>query len=1094
MKCAVSAVLFAALHFPVWAQNPTAQVTGLVQDSTGAVVPNARVEVINAGTGSRWQLTTNESGYYTAPLLPPGDYRVAAHAQGFKSVNRSGVTLVVAQVARIDFTLEVGGVAETVEVSATAPLLESQSASLGQIVETKVISDLPLNGRNYLQLAKLAAGVVEPRRGDVGALGGSFVANGVRAQLNNYNLDGADNNTRIVDIQNRSHEVVQPSVDAVQEFKIETNTYAAEYGYSAGAVVNATIKSGTNRYHGSTFEFVRNNHFDARNFFQRPADPQAILQRNQFGGVVGGPVVHDKLFFFGSWERTIENRGLTLTTTVPAAALRRGDFGAARPIFDPATTRANPAGAGFVRAQFPGNLIPASRIDPVSAKLTDVIPEPNRPGSSNNFVSNPAQTDRVHRADNRGDWNISDRDKAFLRYSYLTRQFLNPGVFPPPLIGATTNDQHRKTTRAHSAVISETHVFSSSLVNEFRSGYSRVYDLRGDIVDGPFLGPRFGFKGIPANPGNGISGLPGVSISGYTNLGETSFVPNGKIAEVMQFKDDISWLRGSHSFKAGGQFQWVRSYFDISNSARGTFSFSQVFTQNPQNRPPTGDAFADFALGVPASSSISRTNIGDVRQKYVSFFLQDDWKATTRLTLNLGVRYEIWTPRFERTGLQANFLPGTGKFIFPGNNVPPSIPASIAARIPDGAGNRTLVKTDRNNLAPRLGIAYQLTRRTVLRAGGGIFYASPAFPGVGATLPGNPPFSITSTYPTDQITPSVTFASGFPSDALDVRSIDPVTAAWKGFEVNFPVAYVSKWSFGLQQEIGQFLFEANYVGTRGSHYYVHYDVNQPGPGGGTVQSRRPFPALGGVAFTTPAGFSNYQSLQTRLERRYRNGFALLTSYSYSKATDAGGEQLGGGDLQYRDTRNIFAERGLAGFDMRHRFVGSFLYDLPFGRGKRFGISNPILSLIAGNWQVNGIFTVRGGQPFTPSLGFSTANTGDPRPDRLRDGNLPSNARSVGNWFDKTAFAAATPFNFGNAGRNILIGPGGVNFDCSVFKRVPVKRLGEGGEVQFRVEAFNAVNHTQFDIPNSRVDIPQGATITALATPMREMQLGLKVIF
>ncbi|MBI3682453.1 MAG: carboxypeptidase regulatory-like domain-containing protein [Acidobacteria bacterium] len=338
-------LVFLAMASTAAAQNPAGQITGLVTDPSGAAVPGAAVEVVHIETGSRWQAATSTAGYYTVTLLPPGGYSVTARHQGFKSVSRSGITLVVAQTARIDFALEVGGVTETIAVRAEAPLLESQSAALGQIVESRVINDLPLNGRNYLALARLSAGVAEPRRGDVGSLGGSFVANGVRAQLNNYNLDGADNNTRIVDIQNRSHEVIQPSVDAVQEFKVETSNYSAEYGYSAGAVVNATIKSGTNGFHGSVFEFVRNNHFDARNFFQRPSDRQAILQRNQFGGTAGGRIARDKLFFFSSWERTVENRGLTITTTVPTEALRRGDFTGERPIFDPATTRANPAGA-----------------------------------------------------------------------------------------------------------------------------------------------------------------------------------------------------------------------------------------------------------------------------------------------------------------------------------------------------------------------------------------------------------------------------------------------------------------------------------------------------------------------------------------------------------------------------------------------------------------------------------------------------------------------------------------------------------------------------------------------------------------------------
>ncbi len=1073
------------------AQLATAQVTGLITDPTGAAVPNAQVEVTNVETGTYWQTTSNDSGYYTISLLPPGNYRLAVRMAGFKSINRSGVILDVAQLARIDFTLEVGGVTETVEITATAPLLESQSASLGQVVDTRTINDLPLNGRNYLQLAQLSPGVLEPSRGDRTAASGGFVANGVRAQLTNFNLDGADNNSRIVDIQNLSYAVIQPSVDAIREFKLETSNYSAEYGYSAGAVVNAAIKSGTNHVHGSVFEFLRNNHLDARDFFQKPNDPQALLQRNQFGGTLGAPVIRNKLFFFGSWERTSENRGLTLTTTLPTDALRKGNFAGEKPIFDPATTRANPNGTGFIRSPFAGNVIPADRIDPVSAKLLALLPQPNVLGKANNFVSGPAQRDRIHRFDSRGDVQFSSKDRGFGRYSFLTRSFLNPGPFPPPLIGATSQEQNLKTTRAHSAAVGETHIFSPSVVNEFRSGYSRIFDLRGEIVSGPFLGPQFGFRGIPEQ--SGVGGLPGISISAFTNLGERDFVPNGKIAEVLQFKDDVSWIRAKHSFKAGGQFEWVRSFFDISGAARGLFNFSSVFTQDPQNRAGTGNGFADFLLGIPSSASLSRSTIGDVRQNYAAAFLQDDWKITPKFTLNLGVRYDLWTPRFERHDQQGNFISGLNKVIYPNNRTPPGIPGSIITNIPDGVGDRTLVEKDTSNLAPRVGLAYQLTRHTVLRTGWGVFFSSPAFPGVGATPPGNPPFFLDASFPTDQITPNITFASGFPSDALEVRTIDPTTAVFRSFDPRFKLAYVHKWSFGLQQEVGKFLFEANYVGTKGTHLPLFFDINQPIAGPGPVPSRRPVRGFGSISFTTPMGNSAYHAIEAKIERRYANGFSLLISYTHSKVIDNGGEQLIG-DLELRDAGNVKAERSLARFDMRNRLVISYLYELPFGSGKRFTISSPVLNALAGNWQINGITTVRNGQPFTPTLGFSTANTGNPRPDRTGDGSFPSSKRTLDNYFDKDAFRPATPFNFGNAGRNILIGPGAVNFDFSIFKRLPVSPLGDRGEVEFRTEFFNLLNHPQFGFPNPRVDISQGGSIRSLATRMREIQAGLKIVF
>ena len=1089
MKQFVAFFLLAALS--LFGQTPTAEMVGLITDPTGGVVPGAKVEVVNVNTGARWETTSNASGYYTVQALPPGSYQIAVTKEGFRPVTRTGLNLVVAQSARLDFKLQVGAVTESVQVTGAAPLLESQTAALGQVVQTRTINDLPLNGRNYLELAKLTAGVMEPSRGDRTAGSGGFVANGVRAQLTNYNLDGADNNSRIVDIQNLSYAVIQPSIDALQEFKIETNNYSAEYGYSAGAVVNATIKSGSNRFHGDTFEFLRNDHLDARDFFLAPNAQKQRHQRNQFGATLGGPIVKNKTFFFFSWERTAENLGLALVTTLPTPAQRTGNFVGQRTIFDPATVRPNPNGSGFVRSPFPGNIIPADRIDSISAKLTAMLPAPISAGLANNFVSSPSQTDRIHRLDTRGDQNISDNDKLFARFSYLSRSFLNPGPFPPPLIGATSQEQNLKSTAGHSATVGETHIFSPALLNEFHVGYSRIYDLRGDAVSGPFLGPQLGFKGIP--PAAGVSGLPGISISGYTNLGERDFVPNGKVAEVVQFKDDVSWIRGTHAFKFGGQYEWVRSFYNISGSARGIFTFSPVFTQDPQNRAATGNAFADFLLGVPEDANISVPSVGDVRQRYIALFAQDNWKATPRITLNLGVRWEVWTPRFERHDQQTNFIPGLNKFIFPNNKNPGGIPASLVTDIPSGIGNRTLVRQYNNNFAPRVGVAYQLTQRTVLRAGGGIFYASPMFPGVGATPPGNPPFFLTSDYPTDQVNPNVTFASGFPADALAIKTVNPLTAAFRSFDPNFKPAYVAKWNFGLQQEAHQFLFEANYVGTKGTHLPLFYDLNQPLAGPGTVNSRRPIPGIGSMSYTTPIDDSNYNSLEARVERRYANGLSLLVSYTYSKTIDDGGEQLIG-DLMLRNVLNVKGERSLALFDVRHRLVFSYLYDLPFGQGKQFRIANPALNAVLGNWQINGVTTIRSGQPFTPLLGFSTANTGNARPDRIGNGNLPSGLRTVQHWFDTGAFVAATPYNYGNSGRNILTAPGVVNFDFSTFKRVPVTKLGEGGEVQFRAEFFNIFNHPQFGAPNPRVDIPQGGTITSLATAMRQIQFGLKVIF
>jgi len=473
--------------------------------------------------------------------------------------------------------------------------------------------------------------------------------------------------------------------------------------------------------------------------------------------------------------------------------------------------------------------------------------------------------------------------------------------------------------------------------------------------------------------------------------------------------------------------------------------------------------------------------------------VNDDWKVAPNLTLNLGVRYEIWTPPFERNDQQANFLIGPNKLFYPGNKAPSIIPASLVTTIPSGVDSRGLVSTRKNNWSPRLGLAYQLSRRTVIRAGAGVFYAEPDALGASTRPVANPPFRILNTYPTDQIHTNVTFQSGFPVNALNLQAIDPTTATFVAYAPDLKPAYYYHWSFGLQQQVGQFLVDVNYVGTKGTHLSTNYDYNTPYAGGGTVASRRPVPGFGSIQFQSAMGNSEYNSLQLRVERRYANGMALLGSYTWSKAIDLSGGGLVA-DLHLRNVSNVGWERGLSSSDVPRRFVLAYMYDLPFGKGQRFSLGNPILNGIAGNWQINGITTLRSGQPFTPQWGSSSANTGDPRPNRLRDGSLPSDQRSVNHWFDISAFALAPQFNFGNAGRDILFSPGAVNFDFSTFKRFPVKKLGETGEIQFRIEFFNIFNHPQFAPPSPRVDIPQGGTISGLVTNMRTIQLGAKVVF
>ena len=1080
--------LLGLLSLCVLAQQPTADVTGLVSDISGAAVPGADIQISNVDTGLHWETVSNESGNYVFTALPPGKYRLNIKKQGFEAATRSDFELTVGQRARLDFQLKVGNVSETVEVTGSAPLLESESSSMGQVITTKPINDLPLNGRNFLQLAKLSMGVMESKPGDRASAGGSFVANGVRAQFNNFMLDGVDNNAKIVDQQNSSPVVIQPSVDALQEFRVETNNYSAEYGYSAGAVVNATIKSGTNSFHGTAFEFLRNDTLDARNFFASPTARKPVLQQNQFGGVLGGPIVKNRAFFFGSFEGTRINRGSTIVTTVPTAAMRAGDFTGQPTIYDPSTTV--PSGTSFARTAFPNNQIPSARFDPAAVKLLAELPLPTSPNlTSNNYVVSPTNTNRAKRTDVKSDFQISSVDSMFARYSYFTGQTVTYGPFPPPLIGSTNFQTAPKDNIGNGAAFGETHIFRPTLVNDARIGYNRIQDFLSPFVTDD-VNSQFGLNGIPKQAG--VTGLPAMNISGFATLGEATFLPNYKISEAMTAQDHVAWTTGKHFIKIGADYRWVRSWFGISSSARGSYTFNGAFTQNPQRTAGTGSGLADFLLGIPSSAGLSNLISGDLRYNYWGGYFQDDWKLTSKLTLNLGMRYEFWTQPVERHDQQANYLINEGKLVFPNNKIPSGLPASLVANIPDGVGSRSLMKADTNNFAPRLGLAYQVQPTLVIRAGGGVFYADEPAIGASARLVANPPFFQNNSYATDQINPILFLSTGFPENAIG-QGVNISTAGLSAWAPDMPQAYVAHWSLSVQKQIKNYLFETAYVGTKGTGLPVTFNVNTPFAGAGSVASRRPAQGLSDISYTSAMDNSSFNALEARLEHRYSNGMALLASYTYSKTIDIGGESLIG-DLSLRDARNVMAERSLSSGDMRHRFVTSVLYDLPFGNGRAVNIENKFVNAVLGNWQVNGILTVRSGQPFTPALGTSTANTGAARPNRVADGNLSSDERSIANWFDKTAFVAPTPYNFGNAGRNILIGPGGTNLDASVFENFPLRWLGEGGQVQFRAEAFNSLNHPQFGQPNARVDIAQGGTITSLSNDMRQIQFALKILF
>ena len=1072
---------------PLCAQE-TAEITGRVVDPSGSVIPGVAVEIVNVNTNARWEVRSNADGYYTQALLPPAAYRVTVRQTGFKQAVRN-VTLEVDQVSRLDFKLEVGALTETVEVTATLPMLENGNASVGQVIETQAISDLPLNGRNYLDLAKLSIGVGEPSgndqagtAGDRAKNGGSFVANGTRSDMNNFILDGIDNNAKIPDLSNSSNVVVQPSVDALMEFKVETNTYSAEYGHSAGAVVNATIRSGTNRIHGTVFEFVRNDAVDARNFFLLPQDATPELRRNIYGATLGGPIRKNKTFLFGSWQGTRQNSGAsTIVESLESAAFRAGNFSSVKTaINDPSLTVPNVSGSGYTKTPFPGNIIPQSRISPTSLLLLEPLPLPETSSTANNYVASPITILHRDQWDQRGDQNFSNNDKLFVRYSYYIYNFVNPGPLPAPLIGSTNFQQSVNNQSGHGAVLGETHIFGASVVNEFRSGYNRVSNtLTPFITDDLFA--RYGFGYVPPA---GVTGLPSISITGYSNLGEATFLPDAKGSDTFQLSDGLTWNKGSHFIRAGGEYRWVRSRYHIWGNARSSFTFNGAFTGNP---------VADFLLGDPNSAALSSVLVGDIRYKYYGAYVNDDWKVTPKLTVNIGLRYEYWTPPYERNDLLANFIVGPNKLIYVKNNVPQSTPASLAMNVPPDVDGRGLVEAHHNNWAPRAGLAYQLFRNTVIRAGAGAFYAEADAAGVSTRPEYNPPFRVGYNYTSDSIHPTLTFATGFPANAVDPVRLTAGSTTFNAWDPAMAVPVVYHWNFSLQQQVGRFLIDSNYVGTKGTHLSVPYNINQDYPGGSSTAARRPYQGYSDISYIDSMGNSEYNALQLRVQRRYSNGVSLLVSYTWSKSIDLGSGSLIG-DLAIRNVDNVGWERAASSSSVPQRLVLSYTYALPIGRGRRFNVTNPIVRGMVGGWQLNGITTIRDGHPFTPVLSVSSANTGTARPNRIAGGELPSDQRSINDWFNLKAFTTPSQYNYGNSGRDIVYSPGAVNFDASIFKRYQMRKLGDAGEVQVRFEGFNIFNHPQFGAPNANISSVGAGTITYLTTSMRQLQAGLKILF
>jgi Carboxypeptidase regulatory-like domain/TonB-dependent Receptor Plug Domain len=1044
---------------PALAQVDTGSILGTVRDKTGALVPGATVTVHEATTNATMSLVADAVGNYVATPLRIGTYSVTAELAGFRKETREGVVLRVQDRLRIDFVLEPGQVSESVVVNGEAPLVQSETSSLGEVVDARQIENLPLNGRNFIDLATLTTGVIRTAEGSNGNVNATFVVNGTRGGQNNYLLDGIDNNSN-----DGGEAALYTNVDALEEFKVQTSTYSAEFGRSGGAVINASIKSGANTVNGSAFYFLRDDSLDARGYFEDPDSQKAPFHLQQFGGTLGGPIQKDKTFFFVDYQATRRHSNDTEIFSVPTAAQRHGDFSGPgnNVIYDPLTGQ-----------PFPGNVIPANRFDPLAANFVNLYPDPNQDGLKNNYLVNPLSTNTVNQGDVRLDHQFSTNDRAFLRVS-LTKAHT---FVEPPLPGLANGGDYgagNNDSTTWGAALGLTHIFSNNTINELRVGFNHVKGADGTTVGGQQAPPpELTVPGVENDPA--VAGITVFSPAGYSHVGDPEFIPTYTLTQELQISDTLSLVRGRHSMKTG--FQLRKSYFDLFQipDPRGKFSFDGEFTQDPDHNDGTGDALADALLGYSSQIDISNITQTHNRTPVLGTFFQDDFKVKSSLTLNLGLRWDYTGPTVEADDRQSNFDYATGQILVANQN----------------GNSRGLVDVDKLDFAPRLGFAWTpgTDGKTAVRGGYGIFYGAQEVR-TGFQLGYSMPFFFALSKSSEfGVTPAAYVQQGFPP-------LDPASASFPTIlsaDQRFKSPYYQQWNISVQRDIGwNTLLEVAYVGSKGTHLQVLRDYNQAPPGPGDPQDRRPYPLYGDFGSITNAGSSTYNSIQLKLNKRWSNGIWLLSAFTYSKAYNDQPEICCASPWP-PDSYNIHAERGPADYDERYRSVTSFAWDLPFGKGRRFLDTEGVLNGIFGGWQFGGIVTIAAGFPFSPAISQDTSNSGtfgQLRPDLI--GNPTVANPSPAQWYNPAAYATPAEFTFGNAGRNSLVGPGTRNADLYVRKEF---KLGNRTRLEVRVEAFNAFNHPNFGLPDNYIDDGESAgTITSTSLHQRQIQFGARLAF
>ena len=1027
-------LLLALSCLPAFAQVTTGSISGFVLDPANRPMPQITVVIRDEAHSFERSVLSDNSGYYRFAGLPPSTYELTSAARGFTRASIPNIILAVNGDLRADLHPALAGKRESIAVTDRISPLETESSDLGAVLERQAIAGLPLNERDFLQLALLTPGVLPPVQDSQLSTRGNFAmhANGGREEFNNFLLDGVDNNDPDV-----NGYVLQPSVDAIQEFKIATNSYGAEYGRNAGGQVNVITRSGTNEFHGFAYEYLRNKVLDARNFFDASNKPQLI--RNQFGGGLDGPAIRRRTFFFADYDALRGVQGYSRLATVPTAAQKNGDLSGLPPAVNP-----------FTSQPFTGNQIPASAISPISRKILDLYPSA-AVGGAGNYLAQPLGNTSLDQYNIRIDHRLSDSQELTMRYSYGHKDILEPYTENSPTnvpgFGDYVND------RGHNALLNYARILGSRVVNSLLLGFNRSGR---EILQQNHNTDVNRLWGVNYLPSDELSlGYPSISVSGFSGVGDIASLPIDRHTNTYQLGDTLSLIRGNHAYKLGAEFRRIQLNGTVSELPRGAISFLGAIT---------GSGIGDLLLGFPTFAIDAQLAAPQtLRTLQSNFFAQDDWQVRPGFTLNFGARYEYNTPPTDPTNRMSALNLATRQL----------------SRVGTNGLSRSALQSDYNNIAPRLGFAWSAGQNLVIRGGYGLFYDASMFE-VSSALYFNPPwFTISAFFPS--ATSLLTMQNPFP---LQGGFTPPASLSTLAPDLRTP--YLQDWNLNVQQEIAKVgTFSVAYAGSKGTKLIRSLDLNQPSPAPGDVDSRRPYQGFSNIFYTESGGNSTFNSLQASLNRRTAAGLTVMASYMYSKSLDDTSAFLGtGADKNFpQDSSNYHAEHAASSFDIRQYATVAAVYRLP--------LRNAWLR----HTELRNIVSMRSGQPFTPILSLDTSNTGNTggsfgsdRPDLLASAAV--NNPNAHAWFNTSAFALPRPYTFGSAGRNILRAPGVFTWDASVARRF---ELREKWSLTMEAQAFNLLNRTNFDLPQAFADQPSFGEIFS-AKASRQIQFALRLMF